>query len=172
VSKARETVVALVIVVVACILVARCAMGCTPSPEAKAVAADEASRVGDSHREDSVLVHQVHAADDAREAAQDLAYRHRRQRLIAVVSAFASAGVRLETREASMIELLAAVLRLVAEALNGRKTDEEVAKELLAAAFETGIPASILMDHLTEVGRMNAETAADIAQWLKVQGRP
>mgnify|MGYP006391600993 CR=1 FL=1 len=70
-----------------------------------------------------------------------------------------------------MIGLLSAVLRLVSEALAGRKSDEEVAKELLAAAFETGVPASVLMQHLTELGRQNAELAADIAQFAKTGGR-
>lgn len=70
-----------------------------------------------------------------------------------------------------MIGLLSAVLRLVSDALAGRKSDEEVAKELLAAAFETGVPASILMAHLTQLGRERAELSADIAQFLKTGGR-
>ena len=69
-----------------------------------------------------------------------------------------------------MIGLLSAVLRLISEALAGRKSDEEVAKELLAAAFETGVPASVLMVHLTEIARQRQESAADIAQWIKTGG--
>ncbi len=69
-----------------------------------------------------------------------------------------------------MIGLLSAVLRLISEALAGRKSDEDVARELLSAAFETGVPASILMLHLTEIARRRQESAGDIAQWLKTGG--
>ncbi len=70
-----------------------------------------------------------------------------------------------------MIGLLAAVLEIVSGAMKGSKSDEQVAKELLAAAFETGVPASVLMDHLTELGKANAELAADLAQLAKTGGR-
>lgn len=71
-----------------------------------------------------------------------------------------------------MITALIQLARLIADALDGRKTDAEVAKALITAAFESGVPAALLMDHLTELGRANAEHAADIAQWLKTQGKP
>ena len=70
-----------------------------------------------------------------------------------------------------MTGLLSAVLRLISEALAGRKTEEQVAKELLAAAFETGVPASILLEHLTQLGIERGELAADLAQWAKTGGR-
>ena len=66
-----------------------------------------------------------------------------------------------------MITILSAVLRLISDALAGRKSDEEVAKELISAAFESGVPASVLMGHLTALGRERAELAADIAQFIK-----
>ena len=70
-----------------------------------------------------------------------------------------------------MIALLAAIANLIAEALKGRKTDEQVALELLDHAFASGVPASILLRHLSEKGKRDAELAADIAQFLKTGGR-
>jgi hypothetical protein len=70
-----------------------------------------------------------------------------------------------------VIGILSVVLRLISEALAGRKSDEEIAKELITAAFDSGIPAAVLMQHLTELGRERAELAADIAQFLKVGPR-
>lgn len=70
-----------------------------------------------------------------------------------------------------MIELLAAVLGLVSEALKGRRSDEDVARGLIDAAFDSGVPASLLLEHLTAKGAERAEIAADVAQWIKTRGK-
>lgn len=71
-----------------------------------------------------------------------------------------------------MIPILSALLRLIGDALEGRKSDEDVARELVAAAFASGVPAALLLDHLTALGRDRAELAADIAQWIKTGEKP
>lgn len=69
-----------------------------------------------------------------------------------------------------MIGLFTAVLNLIAEALSGRKSDEDVARGLIDAAFASGVPSSILAQHLTAKAAEDVELAADLAQWLKVHG--
>jgi hypothetical protein len=67
-----------------------------------------------------------------------------------------------------LVEALFALLR---RAFAG-ESEEEIAKGLVDAAFESGVPAAILLKHLTEKGRERAELAADIAQHLKTGRRP
>lgn len=69
-----------------------------------------------------------------------------------------------------MITLIASVLNLVSEALKGQKSDEDVARGLIDAAFSSGVPASVLAKHLTDKAAQDVELAADLAQWAKVHG--
>jgi hypothetical protein len=66
-----------------------------------------------------------------------------------------------------ILETLSRLLVLVSKALVGQKSDEDVARELIDAAFDSGVPAALLLEHLTEKGRQRAELAADLAQWAK-----
>jgi hypothetical protein len=70
-----------------------------------------------------------------------------------------------------MIAVIASLLTLVSDALQGRKSDEDVARGLIDAAFESGVAPALLLAHLTQKGRKNAELAADIAQFIKLQAR-
>lgn len=67
-----------------------------------------------------------------------------------------------------MIEILIRLCRLIADALSGRASEGEVAKALIDAAFESGVPAGLLMEHLTARGKADAEFAADLAEWAKL----
>lgn len=69
-----------------------------------------------------------------------------------------------------MTELLTAVVNLVSAAIKDGKSDEQIARELIDAAFASGVPAAFLLDHLTLRSRERAELAADLAQWVKVHG--
>lgn len=69
-----------------------------------------------------------------------------------------------------MTELLTSVVNLVSAAIKDGKSDEQIARELIDAAFASGVPAAMLLDHLTVRGRERAELAADLAQWAKVHG--
>lgn len=62
--------------------------------------------------------------------------------------------------------IVEALLALLRKAFEG-ETEEEIAKGLVDAAFESGVPAAVLLQHLTAKGRARAELAADIAQHLK-----
>ena len=68
-----------------------------------------------------------------------------------------------------MITILARLAGLIADALSGRRSDEEVAKALIDAAFDSGVPPALLMGYLTEKGQQHAELAADIAEWAKLE---
>lgn len=70
-----------------------------------------------------------------------------------------------------MSKLIETLVDLLGHALKGTKTEEEVARELIDAAFATGVPASLLAQHLTAKAAENAELAADLAEWAKLQGR-
>ncbi len=66
------------------------------------------------------------------------------------------------------MKVIAFVLKLVSEALDGKRSDEDVARGLIDAAFDSGIAPSILLDHLTDKARARGELAADLAQWIKL----
>lgn len=66
--------------------------------------------------------------------------------------------------------LIDAIISLIGEAIAGRKTEEELAKDLIDAAFASGVPAQVLSQHLTAKAAANAELAADLAEWVKTRG--
>ena len=70
-----------------------------------------------------------------------------------------------------MKALISAIIELVGDAVAGKKTEEEVAKTLIDTAFASGVPSSILAQHLTAKAAANAELAADLYQWAKTHGR-
>lgn len=69
-----------------------------------------------------------------------------------------------------MRTIIASLARLLTDAIEGA-SDEEVALRLIDAAFESGVPASVLAQHLSAKAAANAELAADLAQALKTRGR-
>lgn len=70
-----------------------------------------------------------------------------------------------------MRTLIDTIIALLGEAIAGRKSEEEVAKDLIDAAFASSVPATILSQHLTAKAAENAELAADLAEWAKLRGR-
>lgn len=69
-----------------------------------------------------------------------------------------------------LIDLAARLIQLLADAFNGRKSEADIAKQLITEAFEMGVPSAILAEHLTAQARKRAELAADIAQYIKTGG--
>jgi hypothetical protein len=67
-----------------------------------------------------------------------------------------------------MITAIAKLLAVLAETLAGRRSDEEAARAMLDAAFDSGVPHSLLAEHLTARARDRAELAADIAEAAKL----
>jgi hypothetical protein len=69
-----------------------------------------------------------------------------------------------------MREIIVALINLIGEAIAGRKTETQLAKDLIDQAFASGVPASVLAQHLTGIAARNVELAADLAQWAKFHG--
>ncbi len=61
------------------------------------------------------------------------------------------------------------LLNIIFAILSKTKSTEEIATDLIDLAFESGIAPAVLMQHLTERGRLTAEAIADIAQWAKLK---
>lgn len=66
--------------------------------------------------------------------------------------------------------IIATALRALLDGITGRKSDVEVARDLIDAALNSGIPAELLREHLTQRGIQAGELAADIAQAAKTGG--
>lgn len=71
-----------------------------------------------------------------------------------------------------MIKAIAVLLELLGEALAGRRTEEDLAKDLIDAAFASGVPSATLAKHLSAKAAADAEFAADLAQYLKTGKAP
>ena len=71
-----------------------------------------------------------------------------------------------------MIKLVDALLSLIGDAVGGRKSEEDIARSLIDAAFESGVAPSLLAAHLTEKAAQDAEFAADLAQAMKMGRLP
>lgn len=67
------------------------------------------------------------------------------------------------------VPFLGPILRIIGDALDGQKSDEEVAIALLESAFNSGVNPRELMKHLDKMGIERAELAADLAQWAKTR---
>ncbi len=67
-----------------------------------------------------------------------------------------------------MMQILIRLATMIADALSGKRSDEEIAKALVDAAFDTGVAPALLMDHLSARGIHDAELAADIAEFAKL----
>jgi hypothetical protein len=72
----------------------------------------------------------------------------------------------------SLADIGLRLLAIIGAIFTKTRSAEDVAKDLVDLAFDTGIAPAVLMQYLTERGRLTAEAIADIAEAAKLAKFP